>query len=32
MSRRANTFRFLLLGIVAVAAYFAVTLPPKVIE
>ena len=32
MPNRTNTYRFLLLGIVAVAAYFAVTLPPKVIE
>lgn len=32
MPDRTNTYRLLLLAIVAVAAYFAITLPPKVIE
>lgn len=32
MPNRTTTYRFLLLGIIAVAAYFAVTLPPKVME
>lgn len=32
LSTRTSTYRFLLLGLVAVTAYFAVTLPPKVLE
>lgn len=32
MPNRTTTYRFLLVGVVAVAAYFAVTLPPKVME
>ncbi len=32
MTTRTNTYRFILLGVLAVAAYFAITLPPKVIE
>ncbi|QDU54266.1 YcjF family protein [Aeoliella mucimassa] len=32
MPNRTTTFRFLLLAVIAVAAYLAVTLPPKVLE
>lgn len=32
MPNRTTTYRFLLLGLVAVAAYFSITLPTKVIE
>ena len=32
MPNRKNTYRLLLLGMIAVMAYFAITLPPKVIE